>query len=273
MTAPVIGRLLGIACGIALCLPSVAAAKTISITIGQKAELRGDTLAVSATIGNTGDEAAKAVAVSLHFGDKAVRGKARDELPPSGSYEEELALAVGQLGEGRWPYEIRVDYADANLYPFQALLAYAFVVGNPPPAKITVAKFTAEPIGESGPLAITVKNLAAAEREARWRVMVPDGVEATPATGTVHLAGWGETTASIDLVNHTALAGSRYPIFVAIEYDDGAVHQGIVSQGMIEIVAPRSFWERNRLALFVGAGILVALWLALVVRRVAGRSA
>src|SRR5262245_48962207 len=132
MAAPAVCRLLRIACGMVLCVSSTAAAKTISITIGQNTELRGDTLVVNATIGATGGEAARAVVASLHFGEKAGRSKLHDELMTSGTYEEELSLSVGQLGQGRWPYEIRVDYADENLYPFQALLPYTFVVGSPP---------------------------------------------------------------------------------------------------------------------------------------------
>ena len=46
---------------VVLVLAAGAEAKTISITIGQKAELRGENLVVKTTVGNTGDEAAKSV--------------------------------------------------------------------------------------------------------------------------------------------------------------------------------------------------------------------
>ena len=75
------------------------------------------------------------------------------------------------------------------------------------------------------------------------------------------------------MVNRTALAGSRYPVFVAVEYDDGGMHQSVVAQGIVEIVAPRNFWEANQRLLIGGAGVLVALWLVLVVRRATSRRA
>ena len=248
-----------------------AEAKTISITIGQKAELRGESLVVKATIGNSGDEAAKSVAVNLRFGDKHVKGKMHDELAPNASFEEELTIPTGTLGEGRWPYQLAVDYADANLYPFQALLVTMTVVGSPPPAKLAVPDIKSAGIADSGELDVQFKNLAGTERELSYRLVVPEGLEATDPTGTMRLPAWGEDETSVSVVNRTALAGSRYPVFVTVEYDDEGVHQSIVKQGIVEIIAPRNFWEENQTLLIAGAVLLVALWLGFVLSRATSR--
>src|SRR5262245_55454145 len=164
-----------LACGLAMLLTGPAGAKTISITIGQRTEIRDGKLVVKITVGNTGDEAAKSVGTSVRFGDKQARGKLRDELLPNGSFEEELALDVPTLGEGSWPFEITVDYADLNQYPFQALLVTVLVVGNPPPAKVSVPEISAASgIAESGTLQIRFKNLAAIARDTSYRVAVPE---------------------------------------------------------------------------------------------------
>lgn len=265
--------LVRLACVVAVGTAVRADAKTISITIKQRAELRGESLVVNVTVGNTGDESAKAVAVNLRFGDKHVRGKLRDDLPPNGTFEEELSVPTGALGQGRWPYAIAVDYADANLYPFQALLVTTTAVGSPPPAKLAVNEITASAIAESGPLRVHLKNLSDTARDLSYRVIVPEGLEASDGSGAVPLEGWGETTETITVVNRTALAGSRYPVFVVLEYDDGGLHQSIVSQGVVEIVPPRNFWEQNQTFLFAGAGVLVAVWLAFIVRGAMGRKA
>jgi hypothetical protein len=258
---------------VVLGLVAGAEAKTISITIGQRAELRQDRLVVKTTVGNTGDEAAKSVAVNLRFGEQHVRGKLRDELQPDASFEEELSVPVGSLGEGRWPYQIAVDYADANLYPFQALLVTTTVVGSPAPAKLSVPEISAPGIADSDSVTMRFKNLAGTDREVRYRLIVPEGLEALEPTGTLRLAGWGEDSTSVTVVNRTALAGSRYPVFVAAEYDDGGTHQSVVAQGIVEIVPPRNFWEENQTLLIAGAALLVALWLVLVVRRATSRRA
>jgi hypothetical protein len=251
---------------VVLVLGAPASAKTISMNIGQTAELRADGLAVKANVSNTGDEAAKSVAVNLGFGDKKVRGKLHDDLAPNASFEEQLVVPTGTLGEGRWPYTVAVDYADANLYPFQALLVTTTVVGSPTPPKVSVPEIEATTIADSGPLSIRLKNLAGTERDVSYRVIVPEGLEASDPTGTMHLKGWGEDATSATVVNRTALAGSKYPVFVVVEYDDGGTHQSVVQRGIVEIVPPRNFWERYQTVLIGGAGILVALWLVLVVR-------
>ncbi len=261
----------GIVWIVVLGLVAGAEAKTISITIGQKAEIRGENLVVKTSVGNTGDESAKSVAANLRFGDKTVRGKLHEDLAPNATFEEELTIATGALGDGRWPYSIAVDYADANLYPFQALLVTTIVVGTPPLAMLSVPEITSNGIAESGPLSIKFKNLAASERDVTFRVIVPQGLEVSEPTSNVHLKGYAEDTTSVTIVNRTALAGSRYPVFVAVEYDDGGVHQGIVAQGIVEIVAPRNFWEENQTLLIVGVGVLLALWLVLVLRRATSR--
>ena len=263
----------GIACVLVLGLAAVADAKTISITIGQLAELKGDSLVVKTTVGNTGDESAKAVAANLRVGDKAVKGKLHDDLAPNANFEEELSIATGTLGEGRWPYQIAVDYADGNLYPFQALLVTTTVVGNPPPAKLSIPEIKANPISDSGSLSVKMKNLTATDRDVSYRVIMPEGIEATEPKGTLHLKGWGEESTSTAVVNRTALAGSRYPVFVAAEYDDAGVHQSVVMQGIVEIVAPQNFWEENQKLLIGGAVALVLLWLALVARGAMRRTA
>jgi hypothetical protein len=253
-------------CGAVALAAGPALGKTISITIGQKAEIQNGNLAVHLNIGNTGDEAAKSVAPSLRFGEKQVRGTLRPELVPNGSFEEDLQVPTGELGEGRWPFQIAVDYADANQYPFQALLVTTLVVGNPPPGKVSVPEIASSGISDSGTLNVRFKNLAGVERDTSYRVVVPEGLEATTPTGTVHLPAWGENTANVSVVNRTALAGSRYPVFVTIEYEDGGLHQGVVAQGVVEIFSAQSFWQRNTLPLLAVAGLLVAVWLVLVVR-------
>jgi hypothetical protein len=263
----------GIVWILVLGLAASAEAKTISITIGQKAEIRGENLAVKISVGNTGDESAKSVAANLRFGDKTARGKLHDDLAPNATFEEELTVPTGTLGEGRWPYSIAVDYADANLYPFQALLVGTQVVGNPPTAKVLVPEIKSDGIAESGPLRIKFKNAAAAERDVAFRVIVPEGLEATEPTGTIHLKGYQEDTTSVTILNRTALAGSRYPVFVTVEYDDGGIHQSTVAQGIVEVVTPRNFWEENQTLLIVGVGVLLALWLVLVLRRATGARA
>jgi hypothetical protein len=248
-------------------LAGAAAAKNISITISQATHVSEGNLVVTVKVGNSGDEAALSVVPSLYFGDKVVRGKGKPSLEPNTSFEETLSLPVGPLGEGRWPYRLAIDYTDANQYPFQALQTQAVVIGNPPPAKVAVPSIKAEDIAGTGTLAVTVKNLTPDTRTAAVEVLVPEGLEVSDGSRKVTLEAWKEERIEVPVTNRTALVGSRYPVFVSAEYDDGPVHQAVVAQGIVSVVGTESFFTRYRRILFMVAGAVVLAWLAVVLVR------
>jgi hypothetical protein len=248
-------------------LAGAAAAKNISITISQATHVSEGNLVVTVKIGNSGDEAALSVVPSLHFGDKVVHGTGKPSLEPNTSFEETLSLPVGALGEGRWPYRLTIDYTDANQYPFQALQTQAVVIGNPPPSKVAVPAITAEDIAGTGTLSVTVKNLTPDSRTAAVEVLVPDGLEVKDGSRKMTLEGWKEEHIDVPVTNRSALVGSRYPVFVSAEYDDGPVHQAVVAQGIVSVVGTESFFTRYRRILWIVAGGVVLAWLAVILVR------
>jgi len=239
-----------------------AAAGTTSITITQRAQIEDGQLVVEATLGNRGDEAALTVTPTLHFGGQVARGKGTPRLDEEGSFEETLSLPVEPLGEGRWPYQLVVDYTDGNLYAFQALQAQTLVVGSPPPAKVVVAAIIGGDLAGDGTLTFTVRNLTPEPRSAQLRVLLPEAIEASGGSRTLPLDAWGEARLEVPITNRSALVGSRYPVFVSVEYDDGAVHQAMVAQGQLAIVGVGTFLGRHGNWLSIaGLGLLV-VWLA-----------
>ena len=262
MSRPPAGR---VALLVAVLLPAVAAAKNISISIQPAVEVKDGALTARVRISNGGDEAAESVAPVLRFGEQVARAEVRPALAPNEVINATLTLPAAGLATGRWPYRLAVDYTDANQYPFQALHVGLVTVGQtPPPAKIAVAEVKAPPLAGSGTVQVRVKNLAAVERRVAVLLAVPEGLEVTKPPGDVALAAWAESTVGIPIVNRTALVGSRYPLFVAAEYDDEGVHQTVVGQGIVEIQTAQSFVQEWRTTLWVGGGILIALWLALL---------
>ena len=252
-----------------LLAPALAAAGSISISISPTVELRDGALAASVQVSNSGDEAAHAVLPHFRFRDQEARGTAKEALAPKESMRAELTLPVADLGAGRWPYRLAVDYADANEYPFQALHVGTVVQGTAPAAKLSVTAVDADPLAGSGSVRVRLKNLAGAARDVSLAVILPEGVEASQGSRPVALAAWQETTVSTSLVNRTALAGSRYPIFVTAEYDEDGVHQVALGHGMLEVTNPRSFFQAQRSLLWIGAAVLVAAWLAFLVWQLA----
>ena len=252
---------------LALCLAAPAAAGSISISIAPLVELREGALSAQVKVSNVGDESAQSVAAVLVFGEHRVRGDLRPSLAPGTSMDAALTLPVGGLGTGRWPYQIAVDYTDANQYPFQAVHLGLVTVGSPPPAKVAVSELKADPLSSSGTLSIRVKNLAGVARQASVSVVAPEGIEVTAPTQEVKLAAWEERTVTAPIVNRTALVGSRYPLFAQVQYDEDGVHQTVAGQGMVEIEAAQSFLEKWRLWFEIVAGVLVAAWLGVLLWR------
>jgi hypothetical protein len=254
--------------------PTVAAAKSISISIFPSAEVKDGVLTARVRVTNSGDEAAESVAPVLQFGQRTTRADARSSLGPNESMTAALSLEVGTLAPGRWPYRLAIDYTDANQYPFQALHMGVVTLGSsPPPAKISVSEVKAAPISSSGSLSVRVKNLAGVERKATLTVALPEGLEVAKPIDQVSLAAWEEATVSVPIVNRTALAGSRYPIFAAVEYDEDGVHQAVTAQAVVEIESPQSVFRIPGTTLWIVAGILVAAWLGFMLRQVTARRA
>ncbi len=249
-----------------LCFAGPAAAGSISISISPVVELREGTLSAKVKVSNVGDESAQSVAAVLVHGERTARGEIRPTLAPGASMEAALSLPAGDLGTGRWPYEIAVDYTDANQYPFQAIHLGLVTVGSPPPAKVAVSEIKADPLSSSTTVQVRVKNLAGVVRKASVILVTPEGIEVTTPVQDVTLAAWEERTVSAPLVNRTALVGSRYPVFAEVQYDeDGGVHQTVAGQGMVAIEAAHSFFEKWRSWFAIGALVLVALWLGILV--------
>lgn len=248
-----------------------ALAGSISITTTQQPKYEAETLTVAITIGNSGDEAAHSVSPLLRFRGETVRGKRHDELAPGQTVKDEIALPVGELGPGRWIYAVAVDYADANQYPFQALQMGSISVGDLGPAKVTATKVTAEPIAKDGRLSIDLKNLAGEARTVRATTHVPEGLEVTSDVGEVSLEPWAERVVTADVVNRTALPGSRYPVFVTVEYDTDDGHYGGVFQGIVEITSAANVVERHGETFWLYALGLGLLFLLLVGMRLVRR--
>jgi hypothetical protein len=108
----------------------------------------------------------------------------------------------------------------------------------------------------------------------------PEGIEVTEPELQVTLPAWGEETVKAPVVNRTALAGSRYPVFVTVSYDEEGVHHSLIAQGIVEIVAAQSFFQSQRTVLWMVAAAVIVVWLGVLAwwavagrpRRAVGRS-
>jgi hypothetical protein len=239
-----------------LCSP--AAAKTIGISMELSATPHGDRLSVVLKVTNSGDESAKSVVPNVHFRGHEVRAPVRPSLGPGERIETSLDLPWERATPGQWPLTIRVDYQDANGHPFQA--HHVAVISSPDatPGLIPVIDVAAEPIAFSGTVRARLKSLSDAAHRSQVQFFVPRGLEVDPALRTLTVEPWADVEVRADIVNRGALPGSRYPVYVAVEYDDPGGHHAAVAHTMVE-VRPET---RREVPYFWIAGGLVAVWMA-----------
>src|SRR5262245_61532818 len=122
-----IERLSSVAAALLLLLAAARAdAGSISITMTATAEVKDTNLNIGLKVGNSGDEAASSVMATLRVRDQEAKGQRHDAIDPGTTVQESLTAPLGDIGPGRWPYRLTVDYTDANQYPFQALHAASF---------------------------------------------------------------------------------------------------------------------------------------------------
>jgi hypothetical protein len=185
--------------------------------------------------------------------------------------EASLALPASSLTDGHWPYEIVVEYADANLYPFQALSVGTLVVGSPPLARVAIPALASPVLSDRAQLSVHVKNLSETERRVTLKVLAPDAIEAKHASEEALLGAWAELEVPVELTNRAALGGSRYPLFVTVEYEDGPVHHTLVGQTSVEILGADAKDSPGGRSVWIAAAIFGALVAGLVAYRLVKR--
>ena len=249
---------------------SPALAGSITINMTTRADLGAEELSVNLSVGNTGDEAAGTVVPILRLRDREVRAQREDSLAPGARIERTMVIPAADVTEGRWPFRVAVSYTDQNQYPFQALHVALVTRGNPLPAKVAVTRMEITPLESSATVTLRVKNLAGVERTAAVTLFAPEDVEIESPAAQVKLDPWAEELVHFDMTNRTALAGSRYPVFASVEYDEPGTHHTVVGQSAVEVRSPRAFLPR--LLVWV-VGALLLGWIGILVWRWRGRRA
>lgn len=241
-----------------------AAAGTISIRNEVRATVQAGTLAVTMDIRNSGDETARSVVAAASFGGRDVRAAARAALAPGTAMDVALELPWFQTVPGQWPLLTTVDYADGNGYAFQALQVALVSSLAASPALIVLLDVDVKPVAASGAVSVRLKSLSALPRDARLSFFVPRGLEVDVPVRPLPLAPWADAEAKARIINRAALAGSRYPAFATVEYDDSDGHHAAIAQGMVEVRAADA--DRGR-SFVVAAAALASVWILLVVWR------
>jgi hypothetical protein len=220
----------------------------------------GKELLLSVTVTNRGDEPAFQVMMSGDLNGKIVTGPLQESLGVGETYSATLGLDIALEREGQYAAVVKVDYADANRYPFSAISLAHFVHGAAHPSQIFGSLENID-LSRAGKLPLTVKNLDEKGRKVSIRLILPREISARSLVAEAPLKEGSVEEIRFGLKNLAALPGSSYPVYALIEYDEGAAHYTTSAKGVVRIIDDPGFSKSNRtfligLAVLFGAGFV-----------------
>jgi hypothetical protein len=215
-------------------------------------------LAVSVTVTNGGKEAAHSVRATIQTGAARVTLPGSQDVRPGQSHKFSASIPVATAKAGTYPVFVTIAYADANGYSFSALASSSYWSGQATTSDI-FGVLSASPVSDTkGELRLKLKNNSSEARALTLTPVLPLELtpEGLPPTLTLTPGQENELTGAI--ANFSALGGSRYPIFIAVEYETVDQHFSNVITTMVDVAAPGTMFSRYR-NWIIGAGIVLLL--------------
>jgi hypothetical protein len=254
--------LAGLAC---VALPKPVSAGTITITTEVSVAVKDRALAITLKITNSGNEEAKTIAPEVRLGDRSASAPSAASLPPGPPFVTTVEMPWDTTASGQWPVVTAVDYTDTNGYPFQAMQVALVAVGTASPSLVAVVDVTASSVATEGTVHARLKSLSEVPRQATVRFLVPRGLEVVDATRALPMAAWSDAQVEAKIVNRSAMAGSRIPVFVTVEYDDAAGHHTSFAHDLAQVKTAES--ARGWYAFMIAALVMAAWVVVLALQR------
>ncbi len=236
-------------------------ASYISITSNAKIEVANGTLTIRANVTNKGDESAHNVQVWVDAAGESKSGEIFDRVGIEQTISTVLEFDISELGKGRYPVIMRVDYADANLYMFSALTSSYYVVKenvNPD----VFASLSELEISKTGTIKLTLKNLADKERPLNVKLALPKELSSFNTEQRVTLSPKSEKTINFEIDRFSALIGSTYVVYAIVEYDENDAHYTTFAQNFVKVVEKKSIFN-------IPPGVLIAVVAVLIIAFIA----
>jgi hypothetical protein len=186
-------------------------------------------------------------------------------IDPGQSERALFEREISDAGKGRYPMTVRVDFHDANQYPFSALSGMTFHIGeavNPEIAALT-RDMT---LDRSGKLRFDVKNLDLKPLQITATLVLPKELSSQKPRSVFEIDQRSEKAVTFELRNFSALPGATYPVFCYFEYDSGGVHHTALGRSLITVAKDENLFRRFRWAWITLAGVLAAILILVLIR-------
>ncbi len=239
----------------------------LGMTLSTEASV-GETVAVSVTATNSGDEAAHALVPEVRLQSTVRRGDAVTNLDVGRSTTWQLSLPL-PTGPGTFPLTIRLAYADGRGQPGAADLVR--LVGTPGTMGAPVtATLEMEPTGAHGTATLTLTNPTLAPVAGRVVPVLPARFTTEPDSIPAQVPAQGSTAVTFIVENTSVPPGSNFPLYALFEYEQRGIHHTVLGETILRIVAVQPTGAVSPLVVG-GAALLMAIGLLGIAWRRAAR--
>jgi len=236
----------------------LASSISLNTTIGSV--VKDNTLNVSLSIINKGDESAFNVQAVVRAGNNVLESPYRAELGAEGAYQAQLKFKLAGAKPGIYPLLVTINYTDANQHPFSALAAHAFALKQP--AKpILSGQLQPTRISKQGEMVLTLKNLSSEKLQVQSYLFAPTELSEKAQKIMSRLDPEAELSVKLPLTNRSALKGSTYQVYAVTEYEKDGRHQTLVTPGTVEIVEGGAFLPFEPMYLVLALIMFTALFI------------
>lgn len=241
------------------------AADVLKIETETTLKMSGDRLMARVVFANRGTATAFNLQVHLTALGRTDSSPVVAELPPGGSEKALFERDIKGTGRGRYPLTVRVDFHDANQYPFSALSGMTFAVGDVVnPDLAALGRDTA--FDRSGTLRFDLKNLGPPRQKVSATLILPKEFSSPQTTTTFDMDQRSDRSVAFEVRNFSALPGASYPVFCYVEYDGDGVHHTVLARATMTVTPDETLFRRYPWAWLGLSGVLAVLLIIFLIQ-------
>ena len=222
-------------------------------------------LKITVTLTNGGTDTAYNLQVHLKLLGETFDSALKPHLDPGGSSAFVFNKNAEKAKVGRYPLTVRVDFHDANQYPFSALSGMTFSVGpNVNPELAVLGQDVT--IGKKGKLSLDIKNIGTDPKKILATLTLPRELSTPTPQISFHMDPRSEKQLDFEIRNFSALPGADYPVFCYFEYDHENNHHTAVCMAVIKIIEQQNLFRRYRWLWMGFAALLIIIIFILTIK-------
>jgi hypothetical protein len=223
--------------------PPVSFAGILTIETQTSVQATEDQLEVAVKITNKGDEPAYNTQINLMVLDEKTQGDVKAKLDPDKSDVNTFIKKLSGIARGRYPLTIRVDFHDANLYPFSALSGSTFFIGKDVIGDIVVIGENTS-LDKAGELNFHVKNMGSDPINLSASLILPKEFSAATSKKFFQINAGSEKKLLFAVNNFSARNGALYPLYCSFEYDMDNIHYTSIANIFVTVKVVEGWFHR-----------------------------